>query len=140
MTGFIKTDPNRTRTESYTLALPRCTKHMAKDGQVCFHRRHFSNPVNPQRCITKPWNLWMALIRMWVVLNYSWRPPSSVLWSFCTLLKIRHYCLCPSRSCNPHLASHPPPPSSTLFHPLTHAIRDITVMKIVAQKPVVLAS
>ena len=27
---------------------------MAKDGQVCFHRRLFADPVKPQRCITEP--------------------------------------------------------------------------------------
>ena len=41
MTGFMKTGPNRTRIElpnfKATLALPRHTKHMDKDGQVCFH-------------------------------------------------------------------------------------------------------
>ena len=55
----MKTGPNRTRTKIhftacltlklyYTLALPRRTKHMAKDGQVCFHRRLFADPVKPQ--------------------------------------------------------------------------------------------
>ena len=27
---------------------------MAKDGQVCFHRRLFADPVIPQRCTTEP--------------------------------------------------------------------------------------
>ena len=36
------------------LALPRCTKHMAKDGQVFFHRGPFANPVKQQRCTTEP--------------------------------------------------------------------------------------
>ena len=27
---------------------------MAKDGQVCFHRGLFANPVKPQRCTTEP--------------------------------------------------------------------------------------
>ena len=27
---------------------------MAKDGQVCFHRRLFANPIKPQRCTTEP--------------------------------------------------------------------------------------
>ena len=41
---FIKTGPNRTRNnfiltyKLYTLALPRHTKQMAKDGQVYFHK------------------------------------------------------------------------------------------------------
>ena len=29
-------------------------KHMAKDGQVCFHRSPFVKPVNLQKCITEP--------------------------------------------------------------------------------------
>ena len=28
--------------------------NMAKDGQVCFHRRIFANPTKPQRCTTGP--------------------------------------------------------------------------------------
>ena len=27
---------------------------MAKDGQACFHRRLFADPVKPQRCTTEP--------------------------------------------------------------------------------------
>ena len=38
----------------YSQALPRRIKHMAKDGQVYFHRRFFANPVKPQRCNTEP--------------------------------------------------------------------------------------
>ena len=29
------------------------TKHMPKDGQVCFHRRLFADPVKSQRCTTE---------------------------------------------------------------------------------------
>ena len=36
------------------IALPRNTKYMAKDGQVCLHRRLFPNLVKPQRCSTEP--------------------------------------------------------------------------------------
>ena len=60
MTGFVKTDPNHTKTEirfiaehqTFTLVLPRNTKHMAIDGQVCFHKQPFSIPVKPLRCPT----------------------------------------------------------------------------------------
>ena len=53
VTGFVKTNPNLTRTEIhfpnikavYTLALPRRTKHMAEDDQICFHRRPFATLV-----------------------------------------------------------------------------------------------
>ena len=39
----------------YTLTLSRPTKHMhmAKNDQVCFHKRLFANPVKPQRCTTE---------------------------------------------------------------------------------------
>ena len=61
MIGFANTVPNRTRTEiqiiadikpTYTLALPRNTKHMAIDGQVCFHIWLFANPIKPLRYTT----------------------------------------------------------------------------------------
>ena len=38
---------------TYTLALPRNTKHMVIDGQVCFHRRLFANTLKPPR-----WTTW----------------------------------------------------------------------------------
>ena len=53
VTGFAKTIPNHTRTEiqfsaeHYSLVLPRNTKHMVIDGQVCFHRWLFADPVKP---------------------------------------------------------------------------------------------
>ena len=34
------------------LVLPRNTKHLATDGQVCFHRQLFANSVKPSKCIT----------------------------------------------------------------------------------------
>ena len=37
-----------------TLALPRPTKHMPKDGRVCFHRGPFAHPVRQQRCTKEP--------------------------------------------------------------------------------------
>ena len=55
VTGFAKTRHSVTRTDihfiawhkSHTLALSRHTDDKAKDNQVCFHRQHFSDPVNP---------------------------------------------------------------------------------------------
>ena len=49
--GFAETIPNHTRTEiqfdaekkNYIPVLSRRIKHMAIDGQVCFHRQPFSN-------------------------------------------------------------------------------------------------
>ena len=59
VTGFMKTGPNCTITEIHLLpniklALPGRTKHIAKGGQVCFHRRLLANPEKPQMCTTEP--------------------------------------------------------------------------------------
>ena len=35
-----------------TLALPRSTKHIPIDGQVCIHIRLIADPVRPLRCTT----------------------------------------------------------------------------------------
>ena len=37
--------------ETYALELPRNTKHMTIDEQICFHRHLFANTVKPLRCI-----------------------------------------------------------------------------------------
>ena len=108
---------------------------MAKDGQVCFHRRLFANPVKPQRCTTEP-------VKPPDGINKDVSDATPLLMTtsvypvecacVCPLLK----CLCPTGSCNLSLASHPPLPPS-----LIHAIRDITVaVKKVNQNPAVLAS
>ena len=60
VTVFVKTNPNYTKSEirfiaeyqTFTLALPRNTKHMAIDGHVCFHRWPFAVPVRTPRCTT----------------------------------------------------------------------------------------
>ena len=59
MIGFIKTDPNRTRIEIHFIALTlklhsSTTQHMAKDGQVCFHKRLLADPVNTRKYTTEP--------------------------------------------------------------------------------------
>ena len=113
---------------------------MAKDGQVCFHRKLFVNPVKPQRCTTKP-------VRPLDGINKDVGGAKLLLTTtsvylvhcacICPLLKTQHHCLCPNGTCNPPAASHPPPPA----HPLIHAIPDITVIvKKVAQNPAALAS
>ena len=96
----------------YTLALPRCTKHMAKHGQVCFHRRLFANPAKPRRCTTEP-------VRPLDGINKDVSGAKLLLMTtsvyhvdcacFCPLLKTQHHCLCPNGRCNLPLASHPPP-------------------------------
>ena len=40
--------------ESYTHALPRKTKYLTIDGEVCFHRQLFTNAVKPRGCISQP--------------------------------------------------------------------------------------
>ena len=61
MTGFAKTILMAQEPKSeilleiihtYNLALPRNTKHMAIDGQACFHKWLFANSVKPSRWTT----------------------------------------------------------------------------------------
>ena len=120
---------------------------MAKDGQVCFHRGLFADPVKPQRCTTEP-------VRPLDGINKDvggaklLLTPTSVYPVDCTcicpLRKTQHHCLCPNGRCNPPSASHPPPPPPhppPAHPPLIHAIPDITVtVKKVTQNPAVLAS
>ena len=114
---------------------------MAKDGQVCFHRRFFANPVKPQRCTTDPVrpldgiNKDMGGAKLLLTTTSVYPVDCTCI---CPLLKTRHHCLCSNGRCNLPSASHPPPPPA---HPLIHAIPDITVtLKNVAQNPAVLAS
>ena len=119
---------------------------MAKDGQVCFHRRLFAGPVKPQRCITEP-------VRPLDCINKDVDDAKLLLMTtsvypvdcacICPLLKTQHHCLCLNGGVTRlQLPTHPccPPPPS---HPTSfmHAIPDITVtVKKVAQNPAVLAS
>ena len=121
--------------------MPRRTKHMTKDGQVCFNRRLFSDPVKPQRCITEPVRPLYGINKdvggaKLLLMTYSVYPVDCTC--ICPFLKTQHHCLCPNGRCNPPSASHPPPSTP---HPLKHAIPDISVaVKKVAQNPAVLAS
>ena len=63
--------------ERYTHALPRNTKYLAIDGQVCFYRRLFADAVKPQRCIS--WS-WGSLIGLHGVPNCSSRQSGPPLW------------------------------------------------------------
>ena len=111
---------------------------MAKDGQVCFHRRLFANPVKPQRCTTEPVrpldgiNKDVGGAKLLLMTTSAYRVDCACI---CPLLKTQHHCLCPNGRCNPPSASLPP------THPLIHAIPHITVtVKKVAQNQAVLAS
>ena len=111
---------------------------MAKDGQVCFHRRLFADPVKPQRCTTEPVRPLDGINKdvcgaKLLLTTTSVYPVDCTC--ICPLLKTQHHCLCPNGRCNPLSASHPP------AHPLIHAIPDITAtVNKVAQNPAVLAS
>ena len=111
---------------------------MAKDGQVCFYRRLFADPVKPQRCTTEPVKPLDGINKdvggaKLLLTTTSVYPVDCTC--ICHLLKTQHHCLCPNGRCNPPSASHSPP------HTLIHAIPDITVaVKKVAQNPAVLAS
>ena len=63
--------------ERYTHALPRNTKYLAIDGQVCFYRRLFADAVKPRRCMS--WS-WGASIGLHGVPNCSSRQSGPPLW------------------------------------------------------------
>ena len=63
--------------ERYTHALPRNTKYLAIDGQVCFYRRLFADAVKLRRCIS--WS-WGTLIGLQGVPNCSSRQSGPPLW------------------------------------------------------------
>ena len=106
---------------------------MAKDGQVCFHRRLFADPLKPQRCTTEPErpldgiNKDLGGAKLLLTTTSIYRVDCACV---CPLLKTQHHCLCPNGRCNPPLASHPLPPPTTRHlpptHHLIHAIPDIT--------------
>ena len=117
---------------------------MAKDGQVCFHRRLFADPVKPQRCTTEPVRPLDGINKdvggaKLMLMTTSVYPVDCAC--ICPLLKTQHHCLCPNGRCNLPSASHPPPLPQAPPTPFIHAIPDITVtVKKVAQNPAVLAS
>ena len=119
---------------------------MAKDGQVCFHRRLFADPVKPQRCTTEPVRPLDGINKdvggaKLLLTTTSVYPVDCTC--ICPLLKTQHHCLCPKGMFNLLSASHSPanPPPPPTHPPLIHAIRDITAtVKKVAQNPAVLVS
>ena len=117
---------------------------MAEDGQVCFHRRLFANPVKPQRCTIVPVRPLNGINKdvggaKLLLTTTSVYPVDCAC--ICPLLKTQHHCLCPNGKCNPPSASHPPPTPLPVAHPLIHAIPDITVtVKKVAKNLAVLAT
>ena len=63
--------------ESCTHALPRNTKYLIIDGQVCFYRRLFTDAVKSPGCISLPWR---ALIGLHGVPGCSSRQSWPPLW------------------------------------------------------------
>ena len=109
--------------ESHTHALPRDTKHLRLDGQVCFFRRLFSDAVKPRGYISWPvWPLrginktaWGAKLILTAGLAY---PVSCA--SLGHLLMAQHCHLSLSVCFSPPLAfpptpASPPPPSHPLY-------------------------
>ena len=96
----------------YILPLSRHTNYEAIDGQVCFHRRSFADPVKPQRSTTESMGplmgtnkaAWGVKLLLMTVSSYQ-----VDCGSFCALLKTQHCCLPPCEwFCLPS-TSHPPP-------------------------------
>ena len=72
---------------------------MAKDGQVCFHRRLFADPVKPQRCTAEPVRLLDGINKdaggaKLLLTTTSVYPEDCAC--ICPLLKTQHHCLCPN--------------------------------------------
>ena len=104
--------------ESCTHALPRNTKYLIIDGQVCFYRRLFTDAVKPPGCISWPWRAliyrtaWGTRLLLTTVL-------ASLVdsTSLCPILRAQHCCLSPNSCFSPLSASHPPLPPPTLLPP-----------------------
>ena len=101
--------------ERYTHALPRNTKYLAIDGQVCFYRWLFGDAVKPRRCMS--WS-WGALIGLHGVPNCSSRQSGPPLWivpvhiTYCegtALLFESEWVLYPAFGSQPAPTAHPTP-------------------------------
>ena len=110
--------------ESCTHALPRNTKYLIIDGQVCFYRQLFTDAVKPPRCISWPCRALMGLHRVTAVLTAVLASLVDSI-SLCPILRAQHCCLGPNGCFGLPSASHPPPPPPTHPPPID-LIRDIT--------------
>ena len=103
--------------ESHTLALSTRTNDGAIDGQVCFHRRSFDDPVKPRRSTTGSMGplmgtnkaAWGVKLLLTTVSAYQ-----VDCGCFCAILNTQHCCLSPCGWYYPPSASHPQRPP----HPL----------------------
>ena len=121
MTGFDKTRLPRTRTEiqfiaeheGHTLALSTRTNDGAMDGQVCFHRRSFDDPVKPRRSTTGSIGPLMGKLLLMTISAYQ-----VDCGCFCAILNTQHCCLSICGWYYPPSASHTPPtPTPPPTHP-----------------------
>ena len=110
----------------YTLSLPINTKHIAIDGQVCFHWWLIANFVKPPWCTTGSVGLVNGINKDLTGAKLLSMTVSTcaVYWvPVCHFLKTQHCYLCPYGRFNPPLATHfPPSPTPSLSHPPTHLL------------------
>ena len=93
------------------------------DGQVCFHRWLFADPVGPCWYITGPVGPLGSTNQNWLCARLL--PMAVLIYPVvcvhsCRLLGTQHYCLCSNGSfCPPGACHPPPPPHPTPSHPPT---------------------
>ena len=111
--------------ESCTHALPRNTKYLIIDGQVCFYRRLFTDAVVHFMALEginrTAWGTRLLLMAVLASLVDST--------SLCPILRAQHCCLSPNGCFSPPSVSHPPPPPRhppPTRPPPIDSIRDIT--------------
>ena len=121
MTGFTKTVHISTKMKSNLLLIIKPTllhylkntKHIAIDGQVCFHWRLIADPVKPQWYNTGPVGPVSGTNKDVTGARLLWTTVSTcpVDWvPFCHLLKTQHCSPCPYGRFNLPPATHLPPP------------------------------
>ena len=104
---------------SYTTQ-KRQLKHMIIDSQVCFHTRHFTDPIKPQRCTTESVGPVNGI--------YKDVSGARLLPTTVSTYPVDWVCFCHWRhntaACVPPLATHSPP---LVCPPLLRTICDIKV-------------
>ena len=132
----------------WLLNLHNNTKHIALDGQVCFHWRLIADPVKPPWCNigsvgpVDGTNKDVTCARL-LPMTISTCPVDWV--PFCHSLKTQHCCMCPYGSFNLPPATHPPsthptPPPPTHSPPITCYSWYYSRCEKICSKPAVLAS
>ena len=94
---------------------------MAVDGQVCFHRRPFADPVKPSWCITGHVGSLGSINQ--ILLSAKLLPMAVSIYPVvcvhpCHLLRAQHYCLWSNgKEGSPSACPPTPPPPSPPIHP-----------------------